>query len=147
MAYHAVPLLLKSSNPRLMFVARGISSMDETIAPDMLLLIQCINASPEARWTKPPESHRITAYRSAKAGLNMLIRDWARLLKNDGGNVWAIAPGFLVIGLAGIGQEKLRMMGAAEPRLSGELIRDVVQGSRDGDIEKIVGNDAMIQPW
>ena len=50
----------------------------------------------------------ITSYRSAKTGLNMLMREWYRLLKNDGVKVWAISPGFLATGLGGIGAETLK---------------------------------------
>ncbi|KAK5311740.1 hypothetical protein LTR70_008599 [Exophiala xenobiotica] len=147
LTHHAVPLLLKAPNPRLMFVTSGTSSMHETIAPDMPPPVKRINASPEAGWPKLAGLNPITTYRSSKTGLNMLMREWARLLKNDGVKVWAISPGFLATGLGGIGQDKLRQMGALEPHIGGEFIRDVVQGKRDEDVGKIVRNDGVVQPW
>jgi len=147
LTYHAVPLLLKSTDPRLMFVTSGTSSMHESIAPDMPPPIQRINASPEAGWPKPVGPNPITSYRSSKAGLNMLMREWSRLLKNDGVKVWAISPGFLATGLGGIGAEMLKRMGALEPHVGGEFIRDVVEGKRNGDVGKILRNNGAIQAW
>lgn len=40
----------------------------------------------------------------------MLMREWRRLLLNDGVKVWAISPGFLATGLAGAGAEKLKQV-------------------------------------
>jgi NAD(P)-dependent dehydrogenase (short-subunit alcohol dehydrogenase family) len=50
----------------------------------------------------------VTSYRSSKTGLNMLMREWAKILKNDGVKVFAISPGFLATGLAGVGAEQLK---------------------------------------
>jgi NAD(P)-dependent dehydrogenase (short-subunit alcohol dehydrogenase family) len=36
------------------------------------------------------------------------MREWAKTLKNDGVKVFAISPGFLATGLAGIGAEQLK---------------------------------------
>lgn len=38
-------------------------------------------------------------------------------------------------------------MGALDPAIGGQLIRDVVQGKRDADIGKIVRSNGAIQPW
>lgn len=104
-----MPLLLKSSNPRLMFVTSGTSTMAETERMDNAALAR-INASPPAGWPKDAGINPIAAYRSSKAGLNMMMREWTRLLKHDGVKVWAISPGFLATGLAGIGGEKLKQV-------------------------------------
>jgi NAD(P)-dependent dehydrogenase (short-subunit alcohol dehydrogenase family) len=102
----AIPLLLKSSDPRLMFVTSGTSSIAET---EILSnpISQRINGSPEAGWPKPIQVNPIESYRSSKAGLNMMMRQWHRILLNDGVKVWCISPGFLATGLAGIGPEQL----------------------------------------
>jgi NAD(P)-dependent dehydrogenase (short-subunit alcohol dehydrogenase family) len=102
-----VPLLLKSSDPRLMFVTSGTSSITETEVMTTPGL-QRINASPPAGWPKQASVNPLTSYRSSKAGLNMLMREWYRLLKNDGVKVWCVSPGFLATGLAGIGPEQLK---------------------------------------
>lgn len=101
------PLLLKSSNPRLMFVTSGTSSLVETERFDYPPLAR-LNASPEAGWPKPKEMNPVVSYRSSKTGLNMLMREWAKMLKNDGVKVFAISPGFLATGLAGVGPEQLK---------------------------------------
>lgn len=66
-----IPLLLKSSDPRLMFMASGTSSLDLCEIPDLP-----INRVPPKGW---PKSHataqsNVPAYRSAKTGMNMMMR-------------------------------------------------------------------------
>ncbi|KAK7715184.1 hypothetical protein SLS64_003882 [Diaporthe eres] len=145
----SVPLLLKSPDPRLMFVTSGTASITET-DPDnwgnLAHLLDRINSSPEKGWPKDKQLNPITSYRSTKAGLNMLMREWVRILKNDGVKVWAISPGFLATGLGGVGKEQLLKMGALDPSVGGQFIRDVVQGKRDQDTGKVIRKD-MIQPW
>lgn len=146
----AVPLLLKSADPRLMFITSGTSSMTETDPANwgnLAHILGRINASPEKGWPKDGEVNPITSYRSTKAGLNMLMREWVRILKNDGVKVWAISPGFLATGLGGVGREQLLKMGALEPHIGGEFVRDVVQGKRDQDVGKVIRNNGMIQSW
>jgi NAD(P)-dependent dehydrogenase (short-subunit alcohol dehydrogenase family) len=102
----AIPLLLKSSDPRLMFITSGTSTITGT--EDLSSAAsQRINASPAAGWPKPQGINPLESYRSAKTGLNMLMRQWHRILLNDGVKVWAISPGFLATGLGGIGAEQL----------------------------------------
>ena len=121
----AIPLLLKSSDPRLMFVTSGTSTMAETERYDNEVFRR-INGFPEAGWPKQTTNNPITAYRSSKAGLNMLMREWHRILGNDGVKVWCISPGFLATGLAGIGTEQLKKVKALA--LSPELILIVADG-------------------
>ena len=75
----AIPLLLKSSDPRLMFVTSGTSTLTETERHDTPVF-QRINASPPEGWTKEKGLNQITTYRSSKCGLNMLMREWYRIL-------------------------------------------------------------------
>lgn len=107
MSLEFTPLLLKSYNPRLMFVTSGTSSLNETESFDYPPLAR-LNASPEAGWPKPAGMNPVVSYRSSKTGLNMLMREWAKMLKNDGVKVFAISPGFLATGLAGVGPEQLK---------------------------------------
>lgn len=67
----------------------------------------------------------------------MLMRDWQRVLKNDGVKVWTVDPGFLVTGLGG-DPDVTRKMGAGDARVGGELVRDVVEGKRDEDVGQTV---------
>ncbi|KAI0376934.1 NAD(P)-binding protein [Hypomontagnella monticulosa] len=141
----AVPLLLKSADPRLMFVTSGTACLTETELFNGPIM-QRLNGSPPAGWPKPNEQLGLTAYRSVKTGLNMLMREWVRALRNDGVKVWCISPGFLATGLTGAGPDKLRQMGALDPSIGGEFVKDVVQGKRDEDVGKVIRRN-MIQPW
>ncbi|KAI1200629.1 NAD(P)-binding protein [Nemania serpens] len=141
----AAPLLIKSSDPRLIFLASGTSTLTETERSDTPNLHR-LNASPPAGWPKEAIGLNTTTYRSSKTGLNMIMREWHRTLLNDGVKVWAVSPGFLATGLAGVGAERLKQMGAGDPALGGTLIRDVIEGKRDQDKGKVVRKDT-IQPW
>ena len=103
----AMPLLLHSSDPRLLFITSGTASLAETEVFDQPHLAR-LNAAPEAGWPKEKMVNPITSYRSTKTGLNMLMREWTRILRNDGVKVWAVSPGFLATGLGGVGRETLK---------------------------------------
>ncbi|KAI0403603.1 NAD(P)-binding protein [Xylaria palmicola] len=141
----AVPLLLKSSDPRLIFISSGTSTLTETERSDTPAHAR-INSSPPAGWPKQTVGVAATSYRSSKTGLNMVMREWHRILLNDGVKVWAVSPGFLATGLAGFGAEKLKQMGALDPSIGGHFLKDVVEGQRDHDVGKVIRKD-MIQPW
>ena len=102
-----VPLLLKSSDPRLIFITSGTSALSETERFDIPAMAR-INESPPAGWPKERQLNPITCYRSSKTGLNMLMREWYKILKNDGVKLWCISPGFLATGLSGVGGEQLK---------------------------------------
>ena len=70
--------------------------------------MKAINGAPEAGWPKKEAMNPVTIYRSAKTGLNMAVREWDRILRNDGVKVWAVSPGFLATGLGGVGPEQLK---------------------------------------
>lgn len=76
----------------------------------------------------------------------MMMLDWVRVLKEDGVKVFCVSPGFLATGLAGVGQEKLKAIGAGDPSIGGNLIKEVVEGGRDADAGKVVNKDGT-QPW
>lgn len=160
----SIPLLLKSANPRLLFVTSGTSSLQETERFDGPVY-QRLNGSPDKGWPKPGQVVPVIGYRSSKTGLNMLMRDWHRILLNDGVKVWAISPGFLATGLGGAGPEVLkkvradrefsasrniilmfRQMGAKDPSEGGRFILNVVEGGRDQDVGKVIRAD-MVQAW
>lgn len=99
--------------------------------------------SPAKGW--PKQSPAIPAYRSSKTGMNLMMREWYRVLKEDGVKVWCISPGYLATGL-GPGQEMNKKMGAEDPSLGANFIRDVVEGARDADVGKVIRR-ADVQPW
>lgn len=144
----AAPLLLQSADPRLVFMTSGTSSLWETEEENWgsQPVLARINASPEKGWPKPAGPQPLTMYRTAKTGLNMLMRDWARVLKNDGVKVWAVSPGFLATGLGGQGPDVLKRFGAAEPSVGGEFVRGVVEGKYDHVVGKVIKVD-KVQPW
>jgi NAD(P)-dependent dehydrogenase (short-subunit alcohol dehydrogenase family) len=133
-----MPLLLKSSDPRLIFITSGTSTLAEVGNAALKM-----NQSPPKGW--PKESFTITAYRSSKTGMNMMMREWCGILKEDGVKIWCISPGFLATGLGG-NQEANKQMGAEDPTLGGNFVRDVVEGARDQDVGKVIRR-GDVQPW
>jgi NAD(P)-dependent dehydrogenase (short-subunit alcohol dehydrogenase family) len=133
-----MPLLLQSQDPRLLFVTSGTSTL--TGAENLSL---AIDRSPPKGW--PKNVYSLSAYRSVKSGLNMLMREWHRMLKEDGVKVWCISPGFLATGLGG-NTELLKKMGAGDPQVGGSFIRSVLEGERDADVGKVITKDG-VQPW
>lgn len=75
-----------------------------------------------------------------------MMREWTRILKHDGVKVFAISPGFLATGLGGVGGEKLKALGALDPSVGGNFIKDVVEGQRDQDAGHVIRADSL-QPY
>jgi len=138
--YTFAPLLLKSSEPRLIFITSGTSPLAETENTTSWL-----NKSPAKGWPKEVMAP-LAAYRSSKCGMNMLMREWYRILREDGVKVLAVSPGYLATGLGG-SQERNKKMGAEDPVLGANFVRDVVEGARDADVGKIVRRGGLVQPW
>ncbi|KAI9148735.1 Short-chain dehydrogenase/reductase eupG [Paramyrothecium foliicola] len=141
----AVPLLLKSTEPKILFITSGTSSISDTERFDVANVAR-INASPPKGWPKPATAPSYTCYRTSKTGFNMLVREWHRILLNDGVKVWAISPGFLATGLGGAGAEVLKKLGALDPSVGGRLVKAVVDGEHDHAVGKVVRVDG-IQGW
>ena len=76
----------------------------------------------------------------------MVMKQWERILKNDGVKVWSVSPGFLATGLGG-NKEMLIKMGAGDPATGGALMKDIVEGKRDGDVGLVVHTEGTVQPW
>ncbi|KAI7764400.1 hypothetical protein LZL87_003605 [Fusarium oxysporum] len=134
------PLLLESSDPRLMFIASGTSSLTTSENPDFP-----VNRQPSKGWPKTLTNLDLPAYRSSKTGMNMMMREWFRILGQDGVKVWAISPGYLATGL-GLGQETNKAQGAIDPAIGAAIVKDVLSGVRDKDVGKVVSKQG-IQPW
>lgn len=75
-----------------------------------------------------------------------MMREWARILAEDGVKIWCVSPGMLATGLGGAGSEALKKMGAIEPSVGANFVRDVVEGARDQDVGKVIRKD-NVQPW
>lgn len=134
-----VPLLLKSIDPRLIFVTSGTSTLTGTTN-----LAMPFNKSPTSGWPKQSFTG-LPAYRSSKTGLNMLMREWHRILKEDGVKVWAISPGYLATGLGDPEQTKKSGV-AGDPAIAGPFVRSIIEGERDADNGKILTREG-IQSW
>ncbi|KAJ5850568.1 hypothetical protein N7455_010424 [Penicillium solitum] len=132
------PLLLESADPRLLFITSGTSTLAGT--ENQALPVNRVAAK---GW--PKTGFSVPAYRSAKTGLNMLMREWYRWLKEDGAKVWGILPGFLATGLGGH-PDTSRKMGALDPSVAGPFIRSVIEGEQDADVGLVINRDG-VQPW
>ncbi|KAL2203537.1 NAD(P)-binding protein [Sarocladium strictum] len=138
----AAPLLIASSSPRLVFITSGTA----TLIGNTKTLFPPWTPNPSGGW---PKENLIVqpGYRASKTALNMLMLTWYWLLKEDGVKVFSVSPGFLATGLGGFGAEKIKAMGAKEPRIGGELLKLVVEGGRDEDAGKVVFQDGAVQDW
>ncbi|CAI6237456.1 unnamed protein product [Periconia digitata] len=133
-----VPLLLEGSEQRLLFITSGTSTLAGSENQSLF-----VNKYPPKGWPKP--NYGVPAYRSAKTGLNMLMREWHKNLREDGVKVFAISPGFLATGLGG-NPEMNKKMGGGDPEVAGPFIRSVIEGERDNDAGKVINKDG-VQPW
>jgi NAD(P)-dependent dehydrogenase (short-subunit alcohol dehydrogenase family) len=142
------PLLLASpcSTRRLLFITSGLSSLTEHASGTSARY----TLAPPGVWPKPPAMW--LAYRVSKAGMNMLVAEWARLLKNDGVLVFDLSPGFLNTGLGddratGEWRDKSKI-GAIDPKIGADFCADVVEGCRDTEAWplRVLRRDS-VQPW
>lgn len=130
-----MPLLLKSADPRLIFVA-GLSRISQAS-------VAYFPTPPQpAGWPKKIDFETI-GYRCSKTALNMMMLDWNHKLKEDGVKVWGVGPGILATDLGNI-REKIKEMGGEHPSTGGKLLKSVVEGERDLDVGKIVGKNGLV---
>ena len=133
------PLLLKSSEPRLIFVSSGLAqlnTMGKTYYP---------GTPPSKGW---PKTNVLSpdGYRASKTALSMVMLNWHWLLHNDGVKVLAVSPGWLATNLGGR-KEKLKQLGAGDPAIGGALLAGIIAGERDGDVGKVVAGNQSVQPF
>lgn len=77
--------------------------------------------------------------------MNMMILEWARVLKNDGVVVHAVDPGLLATSFAGMREEMHAKSNAKDPMISGRFLKSVVEGERDADVGKLLTEGGIIQ--
>ncbi|KAJ5931083.1 hypothetical protein N7466_006576 [Penicillium verhagenii] len=131
-----IPLLLKSADPRLIFVT-GLSA---------------INQAAESYFPTPPQpagwpkniDFETIGYRCSKVALNMMMLDWSHKLKADGVKVCCVGPGMLATNLGGV-PELAIAMGAKHPSIGGQLLRKVVEGERDDSMGKIIVQQGVME--
>ncbi|MCJ1302841.1 hypothetical protein MMC08_005646 [Hypocenomyce scalaris] len=135
MTWTFMPLLLKSADPRLIFVA-GLSNITQASK-------EYFPTPPQpAGWPKKVDFETI-GYRCSKTALNMMMLDWNHKLKEDGVKVWGVGPGFLATDLGDV-REMVKEMGGGHPSIGGKLLKSVAEGERDADVGKIVSKDGII---
>lgn len=138
MTHAFVPLLLRSTNPRPLFLTSGTSTLGGAE--------HAIVDKAAAKGWRRKEGTSVAAYRSSKTGMNMMMREWHRLLQEDGVKVWCLSPGFLATNIGGAGPEVLEKMGAGNPEIVGPFISSVLQGASDAEVGKVITEDGA-QAW
>jgi NAD(P)-dependent dehydrogenase (short-subunit alcohol dehydrogenase family) len=137
MSWTFMPLLLSSSDPRLIFVS-GLGTFGSCakgnfpLPPDL-----------EAGWPKKT-SFETVGYRCSKTALNMLMLDYHWKLQKDSVKVWSVGPGFLTTDLGGM-KELSKKMGTGHPSIGGDFLRTVVEGERDADVGKYVVKGGIME--
>lgn len=130
-----VPLLLKSDDPRLLFVA-GLSHINQAAE-------KYFPTPPQpAGWPKKIDFETI-GYRSSKLALSMIMLDWNHKLKEDGVKVCSVGPGMLATNLGNM-KEKAIEWGMGHPSIGGDIIKRVAEGERDADMGKIIIRDGIL---
>ncbi|KAK9418008.1 hypothetical protein SUNI508_08437 [Seiridium unicorne] len=130
-----LPLLLKSSDPRLIFVT-GLGTF-ENCAAGKFPLPPDLNVG----WPKEMPFETV-GYRCSKTALNMLMLDYHWKLQKDGVKVWAVNPGFLATDLGDV-KEMVIARGGDHPSVGAALIKSIAEGERDGDVGKYVVKEGI----
>lgn len=144
---HLVPLLIKSSNPRLVFIGSGVGSVElQHLAPDQEGGM-VINKVPEEKGWPKKWVPNVMTYRTSKAAQNMLASEWYKILKPDGVKTFILDPGWLATSLGGQDAEQAKKNGALDPMDAGNFVRKVVDGDRDDDQGKLIADNGVVQPW
>lgn len=124
-----LPLLRKSSSPRLIFVSSSTGSL--THASD-----------PNSRLFNPTGA---VAYRSSKAALSMILLHYHAVLSPSGFKVFGADPGLIATNLTR-DKESLLKGGAAEGHVGGERVACIVKRDRDSDVGRVCG-EYGVMPW
>jgi NAD(P)-dependent dehydrogenase (short-subunit alcohol dehydrogenase family) len=124
-----LPLLRKSSAPRLILVSSSTGSLAHASDPNSPLF----------------NPTRGVAYRSSKAALSMVLLYYHGLLSPDGFKVFGADPGLTATNLTG-DKESLIKRGAVSGDVGGERIATVVRGDRDSDVGRVCGAYGVM-PW
>ncbi|KAF2202830.1 short chain dehydrogenase [Delitschia confertaspora ATCC 74209] len=127
-----VPLLQKSSNPRIINVSSSLGSITLKNDPSWLF------------YASPPADE----YRMSKAALNMLSGCFRQRFEQWGCKVWSYCPGYVVTNLTGEGDRQRRKeSGADSSEVSAKGIRDIVEGKRDHEVGQFVEKDGGTFLW
>ncbi|KAJ9643820.1 uncharacterized protein PV06_09004 [Exophiala oligosperma] len=124
------PLLLKSKNPYSIYVSSGLGSLSMADSEKVLAL-------------------EYPAYSASKSALNQMMIYESKNNAKNGINMksFVMCPGFVRSHLRGKEEEQISGGGrAGDPKVSGQIILDIVEGRRDADVGKFVYKDG-VYPW
>jgi len=136
-----VALLLKSPSPSIIFISSRVGSIQSQIDKG----IPIMDSSPDKGWPKAP-GYNPTAYRSSKAGFNMMAREWHRTLLNDGVKCYILAMSGYATEFGGGTAASKAERGMPGPEVAGEWVRGFVEGHHAGDEGKFMAIDGE-HPW
>jgi NAD(P)-dependent dehydrogenase (short-subunit alcohol dehydrogenase family) len=124
------PLLQKSPSPRSIFISSGLGSLTFSNDP-----------------THPIYAADWSSYSISKAALNMLVSKERKKDKETGVKTYVMCPGLVRSNLRGKEEEQVSAGGSAgDPKVSGKLILDIMEGRREGDAEKFISGSGTY-PW
>lgn len=127
-----VPLLQKSKDPRIINVTSGLGSIGKRADPHDEYYGQAQNET----------------YRMSKAALNMMTTSLSHQFKDWGCKVWSFCPGYVITDLTGPEDRELRKnTGADSSETSAQGIKEIVEGKRDGEVNKFVARNGQQYPW
>lgn len=113
-----IPLLKKSSDPRIINVSSGLGSISDRSDPNSPFSVA------------PVEAHRMS-----KAAMNMSTACMYATYKSWGAKVWSFCPGFVITNLTGEEDRQKRAdMGAESSETSAQGLLEIVEGKRDGEV-------------
>lgn len=116
------PLLQKSAAPRSIFISSGLGSIAFASDP-----------------THPYYSSDWSSYRISKAALNMLVTQERKKGKETGIKTYVLCPGLVRSNLRGKDADQVSAGGrAGDPKVSGKLVLDIMEGRREEDAEKFI---------
>jgi NAD(P)-dependent dehydrogenase (short-subunit alcohol dehydrogenase family) len=131
-----LPLLLKSPAPRLIFVSSSMGSISHAADPN--------GPYYRSRVKIPGYEREATEYRISKAGLNMMIVQYHKLLAKKGVKVHGADPGVVVTDF--FDRALAEKHGAPGADVGGNTVAEVVKGERDADVGRVVGRYG-VSPW
>ena len=136
------PLLLKSQSARILFVSSAAGSLGLDTDSDLGL---GYNAAPAAGWPKE-DDHILTSYRPTKSAMNMVMRDWYRILKNDGVKVHALCPGRVATEFGSCSIQEAEQQGGTPVEQPAAFVESILDGKWDAHQGKFI-HEGGVYPW
>jgi NAD(P)-dependent dehydrogenase (short-subunit alcohol dehydrogenase family) len=136
-----MPMLFKSASPHIIFVSSTVGSFADHVSEK-----GPIHQPLPSGWPKRALL-QANAYKSSKSGMNMMAREWCRMLKNDNVKIHIISPGPMATRLGDLDINLVKKMGAKDPLIGGEYVRDVIEGKFDADQGRLTRMGEGVVGW